>query len=87
MGVIYFGDLVEDTVTNGSETLRFTEIIKDRSGYRFLEELGTMPSVYYLPAVSRQFPFERGLDDQDSNVLKRYENTPYFKKRRKTKKA
>lgn len=87
MGVIYFGDLVEDTVTNGTETLRFTEIIRDRSGYRFLEELGTLPSVYYLPPVTRQFPFERGLDDQDSNVLKRYENTPYVTKRKKNKKA
>jgi molybdopterin-containing oxidoreductase family iron-sulfur binding subunit len=87
MGVIYFGDLVEDTVTNGSETLRFTEIIYDKSGYRFLEELGTMPSVYYLPPTTRQFPFERGLDDLDSNVMKRYENTLYFKKKKKTKKA
>jgi Fe-S-cluster-containing dehydrogenase component len=57
-GVFYFGDLNEDTVTNGSETVRFSELIRDRSGYRLMEELGTKPSVYYLPPVDRLFPFE-----------------------------
>lgn len=87
MGVIYFGDLVEDTVTNGDETLRFSELIRDRSGYRFLEELGTMPSVYYLPPVARQIDFESGFDDLDSNVMKRYENSTYMKKKNKIKKT
>ncbi len=59
MGVIYFGDIVEDTVTNGTETLRFSEVIRDRAGYRHLESLGTEPSVYYF-ACERQFPYERG---------------------------
>ena len=72
MGVLYFGDLVEDTVTNGEETLRFSEIIRDRSGYRHLEELGTEPSVYYLPPVNRQFPYERGFEGLDENTRKRY---------------
>ncbi len=57
-GVFYFGDLNEDTVTNGSETVRFSELIRDRAGYRMLEELGTKPSVYYLPPSNRLFPFE-----------------------------
>jgi Fe-S-cluster-containing dehydrogenase component len=57
-GVFAFGDLIEDTVTNGSETFRFSELIKDRAGYRLMEELGTKPSVYYLPPVNRLFPFE-----------------------------
>jgi hypothetical protein len=26
-----------------------------------MEDLGTMPSVYYLPAADRQEPFEKGL--------------------------
>lgn len=79
MGVIYFGDLIEDTVTNGTETLRFTELIKNRSGYRKFEELGTEPSVYYLPPVDRQFPVERGFDGLDEENMKRYKDVPYVK--------
>ncbi len=57
-GVFFFGDINEDVVTNGSETVRFSELIKDRAGYRMLEDLGTKPRVYYLPPVDRLFPFE-----------------------------
>ena len=57
-GVFYFGDMNEDVVTNGSETVRFSELIKDRAGYRLMEDLGTKPRVYYLPPVDRLFPFE-----------------------------
>jgi molybdopterin-containing oxidoreductase family iron-sulfur binding subunit len=78
MGVIYFGDKNEDIVTNGEETVRFSQLIKDRGGYRHLEHLGTKPNVYYLPAVNRQFPLERGLDIEP-DILKRYENVPFVK--------
>jgi Fe-S-cluster-containing dehydrogenase component len=61
-GVFMFGDLYEDTVTNGAETFRFSELIKDKAGYRLMEDLGTKPSVYYLPPVNRNFPFESGLE-------------------------
>jgi molybdopterin-containing oxidoreductase family iron-sulfur binding subunit len=57
-GVFSFGDMVEDTVTNGAETFRFSELIRDRAGYRLMEDLGTKPSVYYLPPVNRLFPFQ-----------------------------
>lgn len=72
-GVFYFGDENEDVVTNGSETVRFSTLIKDRAGYRYMEELGTKPRVYYLPPVNRIFPFERGLDDLPEEVLQSYE--------------
>lgn len=54
---IYFGNQNEDTVTclNG-ETLRFSTLLEDRAGYRPLEELGTSPRVYYLPAYNRLYP-------------------------------
>ena len=39
------------------ETFRFSELVKDKSGYRLMEDLGTKPSVYYLPPVNRNFPF------------------------------
>lgn len=59
-GVFYFGDKYEDTVTNGEETLRFSKLLKDKSGFRVLESLGTEPSVYYLPPVDRLVKFEDG---------------------------
>jgi hypothetical protein len=79
MGVIYFGDINEDSVTNGSETVRFSELIRNRAGYRYLAELGTAPLVYYLPPVDRQFEFEDGLKNLDEEVIERYKNTPHFK--------
>lgn len=57
-GVFYFGDENEDSVTNGAVTVRLSELLRDRAGYRYLEDLGTKPRVYYLPPVNRAFPFE-----------------------------
>lgn len=81
MGVIYFGDVYEDIVTNGAETVRFSELIRDRGGYRHLASLGTEPSVYYLPPVNRQFPVDRGFDGLDPEVEARYAKTPYVQKK------
>jgi len=79
MGAIYFGDRNEDSVTNGQETVRFKDLIKERAGYRYLEELGTEPNVYYLPPINRMFPYERGFstvsDEQKEIMLKSIENT------------
>jgi Fe-S-cluster-containing dehydrogenase component len=74
MGVIYFGDILEDTVTNGVETERFSKMMLDRAGYRYREELGTLPSVYYLPPTQRMFPVESGLEDTDESIKGRYKN-------------
>lgn len=63
-GVFFFGDMNEDSVTNGSETFRFSELIRDKAGYRLMEDLGTKPRVYYLPPVNRNFPFEVGLESE-----------------------
>jgi molybdopterin-containing oxidoreductase family iron-sulfur binding subunit len=71
-GVFYFGDENEDTVTNGSETVSFSQLIKDRAAYRFLEELGTKPRVYYLPPKDRQFPVERGYENLPDNLKNRF---------------
>jgi molybdopterin-containing oxidoreductase family iron-sulfur binding subunit len=73
-GVFYFGDENEDTVSNGSETVSFSQLIKDRAAYRFLEELGTKPRVYYLPPKDRQFPVERGYDDLPENLKDRFKD-------------
>lgn len=71
-GVFFFGDKNEDTVTNGAETFRFKQLIQDRAAYRYGEDLGTEPNVYYLPPVNRNFPFERGLKDLTEEQLKMY---------------
>jgi molybdopterin-containing oxidoreductase family iron-sulfur binding subunit len=57
-GVFYFGDENEDAVSNGADTVRLSELLRDRAGYRFMEDMGTRPRVYYLPPVNRAFPFE-----------------------------
>jgi Fe-S-cluster-containing dehydrogenase component len=80
MGVIFFGDMDEDVVTNGAETFQLSKLLEDRAGYRYLETLGTRPSVFYLPPVDRQFPVERGFSDLDEQDKERYENTPFAKK-------
>ena len=61
-GVFMFGDMNEDSVTNGPETFRFSDLVKDKAGYRLMEDLGTKPRVYYLPPVNRNFKFEDGLE-------------------------
>jgi len=73
-GVIFFGDILEDTVTNGPETLRFRKLMMDRAGYRYKEDLGTLPSVYYLPPSQRMFPVETGLEGVDESISGRYKN-------------
>lgn len=62
--VFYFGDANEDVVTNGSkQSVRLSQLLKDRAGYRYMDNLGTKPSVYYLPPVERSDAFEDGLEN------------------------
>src|SRR5262244_2740177 len=56
MGAIYFGDELEDAVTNSKgETLQLSKTVKRGAGYRLMEELGTEPRVYYLPPANRKY--------------------------------
>lgn len=64
-GVFFFGDMNEDSVSNGAETFRFSDLIRDKAGYRLMDDLGTKPRVYYLPPVNRSFPFESGLEGEE----------------------
>jgi molybdopterin-containing oxidoreductase family iron-sulfur binding subunit len=66
MGAMYFGDENEDAVTNSKgETMRLSKLLRDRAGFRYMEELGTKPRVYYLPAADRRSaaPGEPGAND------------------------
>ena len=80
MGAIYFGDKNEDTVFNGTETVQFTQLLKERAGYRYREELGTKPNVYYLPPVNRMFDYESGLKDLPEEKQKIYDELRNGKK-------
>lgn len=54
MGAIYFGDAAEDAITNGQgETLPLRKTLSQNAAYRLREDLGTGPSVYYLPPRGR----------------------------------
>lgn len=58
--VYWFGDANEDSVTNGTskETTQLSKLLKENAGYTLMPELGTKPSVYYLPAKNRLFEYE-----------------------------
>ncbi len=79
-GVYFFGDLYEDSVTNGNETFQLSKLLKDKGGYRLMEDLGTAPSVYYLPPKDRVVDFEEGLQyyTEFESVKKDETNTNKF---------
>jgi len=49
MSALWFGDTNEDVVSNGQEAIQLSKLILRRGAYRLKEELGTHPSVLYLP--------------------------------------
>lgn len=59
-GAMYFGDKVRDIITNGREILPLSKTLVENGAYRYKEELGTRPRVYYLPghgeAAGRRLP-------------------------------
>ncbi|HCM77134.1 MAG TPA: hydrogenase [Cytophagales bacterium] len=73
-GVFYFGDENEDSVSNGSETVRLSTLLRDKAAYRYMEELGTKPRVYYLPPSNRMFPVERGFKNLSEEIKERYKD-------------
>jgi molybdopterin-containing oxidoreductase family iron-sulfur binding subunit len=49
-GALYYGNLKDNAVTNSkNETLNVAKVISENGSYRFKEELGTKPRVYYIP--------------------------------------
>lgn len=55
MAAMWFGDENEDAVTNSKgDTVRLSKLLRDRAGFRYMEELGTKPRVYYLPPDNRR---------------------------------
>lgn len=46
---IYYGDEEEDLATNGREVVKFSKFLSENQAYTLKAELGTKPSVYYIP--------------------------------------
>ncbi len=46
---IYFGDLEEDVATNGFEVVQLSKFLQEKNAFRYKEELGTDPRVWYIP--------------------------------------
>ena len=49
------GDLMEDIATNGNEIVKLSKFLDDNNAYRYKEELGTQPRVWYLPGHGEAF--------------------------------
>ena len=46
---IYYGDLEEDLATNGEDVVHLSRLLAENDAFRYKEELGTDPRVYYIP--------------------------------------
>ncbi len=55
MKAIYLGDLNDDIATNGVEIVKLSGFLDENNAYRFKEELGTQPRVWYLPGHGQEF--------------------------------
>ncbi len=72
-GVYWFGDANEDAVTNGTskETTRLSTLLEENAAYTLMPELGTKPSVYYLPPKNRLFKYK--YDEETDDWMKQHE--------------
>ncbi len=53
--VLYMGDLNKDIATNGVELVKLSKFLDENNAYRYKEELGTQPRVWYLPGHGQEF--------------------------------
>lgn len=49
MGALYMGDFNRNMASNGVEVVKLSKFLDENSAYRYKEELGTQPRVWYLP--------------------------------------
>ena len=55
MRALYMGDLNEDIASNGSEVVTLSKFLDENDAFRYKEELGTQPRVWYLPGHGQLF--------------------------------
>lgn len=61
---IWYGDLEEDIATNSEEVVKLSRYLAKNQAYRFKEELGTQPRVFYVPGHGQDVgrnPYQSGL--------------------------
>lgn len=56
MYALYIGDLISDIATNGRDTVRLSQFLKDNDAFRYKEEL-TGPRVYYIAGHGQDLGF------------------------------
>ena len=61
MKALYMGDLNEDIGTNGAEVVQLSRFLDENDAFRWKENLGTQPRVWYLPGHGQSF--NRSADD------------------------
>ncbi len=61
MGALYMGDFNRDLASNGQHVVKLSKFLDENNAYRYKEELGTQPRVWYLPGYGEHF----GLNPQD----------------------
>ena len=55
MGALYMGDLNSNMASNGVEVVKLSKFLDENNAYRYKEELGTQPRVWYLPGHGQVF--------------------------------
>jgi len=66
MKALYMGDLSSNMAGNGVEIVQLSKLLDENNAYRYKEELGTQPRVWYLPGHGQSF----GRDSEDIRKLK-----------------
>ncbi|MFC2020657.1 4Fe-4S dicluster domain-containing protein [Chloroflexota bacterium] len=65
MKAIYMGDLTDDIASNGRDIVQLSRFLDENNAYRYKEDLGTQPRLWYLPghgeAYGRRSDDERQL--------------------------
>lgn len=52
----WFGDLETDVATNGTDVVRLSALLVENEAFRYKEELGTRPRVYYINGHGEEAP-------------------------------
>ncbi|MDP2919938.1 MAG: 4Fe-4S dicluster domain-containing protein [Dehalococcoidia bacterium] len=66
MKAIYMCDFNEDVASNGVEVVILSRFLRENNAYRYKEDLGTQPRVWYIPGHGEQF----GRHANDTRELK-----------------
>jgi len=57
MGALYIADLETDLATNGEETVTLSTFLRENDAFRFKEELGTRPRVFYIAGHGQDYNY------------------------------